>query len=1092
MNFLYGRFRVMAMALISVSAYAQISTGTLVGNVADSTGAAVPNAKIEARNTATGVVSATQASGAGDYRINSLLAGNYSVLVSATGFTNATVQNITIDANKTSTQNVTLTVGQLTTSVEVSSEAAVVIDTTTATIQNTFDTQLSRDLPVSSVGLGVANLALLSAGVASNGGIGAGEGPSVGGQRPRNNNFMIDGVDNNNKSVTGSLIRSIPNDAVAEFNVLQNQEGAQYGHSSGGQFNAILKSGTNAFHGTLYNYLQNRNLNAIDQQVANSSIANGDKPSNPRSDSNRFGGSLGGPILRNKLFFFGLYDYNPVGQSATPAGISAPTAAGFATLSAIPGLSSTNLGVLKQYLPAAATADPAQTLTVLGRSIPVGSIGFASPNYQNNQNLVTTVDYNWSDRDQLRGRYIYNRLSQIDVAANLPAFYTFNNNTYHVASLAEYHNFSASMTNELRLGYNRLNQPVSAGNFSWPGLDSFPNITLNDLGIDIGPDDNAPQITVQNTYQLVDNLTWVKGRHTLQFGFDGRKYISPGTFTQRSRGDYIYNSLGAFLQDITPDFQAQRSLGNPVYYGDQIATYEYVQDNWRIRPNLTMNLGLRYERTTVPQGDRTQILNAISNVPGVFTFGVPKAQNTNWAPRVGLAYSPGSDGKTSIRAGFGLAYDVIYDNIGILDLPPQLSTTIDVTKTQLGQPNFLANGGIKPNAASTGALTAAQARANTASWIPDQKLPYSIQWNFGIQRVIANDYTFEARYLGTRGIHLDVQDRLTVQSPVTPTNSLPTYLTAPSQATLDSLPVNLAGLRTINNILPQYFNAGFTNGALVVNAPIGTSTYHGLAVQLNRRFSHGLQFQGAYTWSHNIDNSTADFNTTALTPRRAQDFQNFSAERSSSALDRRQRFSLAAYYEAPWFKQSSWIVKNVVGNWTVSPIYTYETPEFLTVQSGVDSNLNGDSAGDRVIVNPAGQANTGSDVKALQNSAGATVAYLALNPNARYIKAGPGAYANGGRNTLSGRPINNIDVNLLKNFSITERWRVQFSAQFFNVLNHAQFVPGFTSRADNPVVLNSSAADRAFLTPGSPTFNNPEAVFSSNPRNVQLALKLFF
>jgi hypothetical protein len=304
--------------------------------------------------------------------------------------------------------------------------------------------------------------------------------------------------------------------------------------------------------------------------------------------------------------------------------------------------------------------------------------------------------------------------------------------------------------------------------------------------------------------------------------------------------------------------------------------------------------------------------------------------------------------------------------------------------------------------------------------------------------------------------------------------------------------LTLSYLQGLSNILPLYENAGFTNGALVVNTPQGSSTYHGLAVQLNRRFSHGLQFQGAYTWSHNIDNSTADFNTTALTPRRAQDFQNFSAERSSSALDRRQRFTLAAYYETPWFRNSNWMMKNLVGNWTVSPIYTYEAPEYVTVQSGLDSNLNGDSASDRTIINTAGQANIGSGVTALTNSAGQTVAYLANNPNARYIVAGAGAYANGGRNTLAGRPINNVDVNLLKNFAIRERWHLQLSAQFFNVLNHAQFVPGFVSRADNPVVLNNTPAVRNYLTPGNALFNNPEAVFSSNPRNVQVAMKLTF
>ncbi|MDP9170804.1 MAG: carboxypeptidase regulatory-like domain-containing protein [Acidobacteriota bacterium] len=1083
--------------LCSFAALAQVSSGTLVGTVLDATGSVVPNAKIEATNTATGVAASTVATGAGEYRIGGLLAGTYKATATATGFTGSTLQNIAIDANKTVTANFSLAVGSVATSVEVTTDSAAVIDTTTATIQTTFDTQMVRDLPVSGVGLGVANLSLLGAGVASNGGIGAGEGPSVGGQRPRNNNFMIEGVDANNKTVTGSLIRTMPNDAVSEFTILQNQEGAQYGHSSGGQFNTILKSGTNSFHGTAYEYLQNRNLNAIDQVVQNQAISAGEIPSNPRSDSNRFGGSFGGPILKNKLFFFGLYEYNPVGASATPSAISAPTAQGYSILSGISGLSSTNLAILKQYLPAAVNAVPSEALKFGNTTIPVGDLQVISPNYQNNQSTVETFDYNMSDKDQLRGRYIYNRLSQVDVQASLPAFFTFANNVYHVASLAEYHNFSPTLTNELRLGFNRFNQPVNAGNFKYPGLDSFPNITIDDLGgVNIGPDPNGPQTTIQNTYQLTDSVTWVKGAHTFQIGFDGRRSISPQTFTQRSRGDYDYSNLEGFLRDVTPDQLAQRSLGNPVYYGDQYATYEFVQDTWRLRPNLTLNLGLRYEYTTIPVGEKNQILNSISSVPGFLTFGIPKAQNKNFAPRVGFAYSPGTDGKTSIRAGFGMAYDVLYDNIGILSLPPQLSTTADVTNINGnplgGAPNFLANGGIKPNVTVSTALSAADARANTSAYVPDQKLPYSIQWNLGIQHVFANNYTFEARYLGTRGVHLDVQDRINKRTIVTATNSLPTYLTAPSQATLDALPITLASLQSVSNILPAFAANGFTNGGFVEDAPIGWSTYNGLALQLNRRFSNGLQFQGAYTWSHLIDNSTADFFTTYLTPRRPEDFQNMSAERSSSALDRRHRFTFAAYYESTWLNHSNWLLKNIVGNWTLAPIYTYESPELATVQSAVDSNLNGDSAGDRVIINPAGQDGVGSSVTPLKNSAGATVAYVAVNPNARYIKAGSGAYANGGRNTLPGRPIDNIDMNVFKNFSYGERYKMQFSATFFNLLNHAQFIPGFPGRADNPNVLNTGGAIRNYLTPGNAIFNNPEAIFSSNPRNIQVSAKLIF
>jgi hypothetical protein len=242
-----------------------------------------------------------------------------------------------------------------------------------------------------------------------------------------------------------------------------------------------------------------------------------------------------------------------------------------------------------------------------------------------------------------------------------------------------------------------------------------------------------------------------------------------------------------------------------------------------------------------------------------------------------------------------------------------------------------------------------------------------------------------------------------------------------------------------------------------------------------------------------IDNSTADFNTTALSPRRPQDFQDLTPEKSTSALDRRHRFTFAAYYDAPWFKKSHWLMRNLVGNWVIAPVYTYESPELGTVQSQLDANLNGDTASDRSIINPAGIDGTGSGITALKNSSGATVAYLANNPNARYIRAGVGTFATGGRNTLRGRPIDDIDLSLYKNFNLTERFKIQFGAQFFNLFNHPQFIPGFASRIDSvSSSYNNTAATRNYLTPGNAIFNRPDAVFPSNPRTIQVGAKFIF
>lgn len=1061
---------------------AQTVSGSLVGTVLDASGSGLASAKVDAVNVATNVRASTSTSTAGAYQFANLPVGTYDVTASASGFTTSTLKGVAVALNQTATANVTLQVGSVSSTVDVSAAAAV-IDTTTAQVQSTYEARQAQDLPTSSIGLGVINLSLLSAGVASNGGLGSGIGPSVGGQRPHENNFTIEGIDNNNKSVTGPLIY-IPNDAVQSFTLLQNQFSPEYGHSAGGQFNTVVRSGTNELHGSVYEYLQNRNLNAVDQSLANQQIY-----SNPRYDQSRLGATIGGPILKNKLFYFGNFEYNPIGASATPAAATlTPTAAGYSMLAGLPGISKTNLGVLQQFVPPAPLNNQG-TIQVGNAQIPIGVLPLASPNFLNSYYAVASVDYNISDKDQLRGRFIYNKQNGLNpnALAALPAFYVTSPSTFYLGTLTEYHNFTPSLTNEFRLGYNRYNNTTPAGNFTFPGLDQFPNIIIDQLSLDVGPYDNAPQFTIQNTYSAVDNVTWVKGNHTFTFGEEARKYIAPQQFTQRARGAYEYSSLSLYLQDLTPDQLAERTLGAPTYYGDQTAFYSYVNDVWRIRPNLTLNLGLRHEFTSVPFSERLQSLNAISSVPGLISFNKPQPQYTNFAPRIGIAYSPGTSGRTSIRAGFGMAYDVLFDNIGILELPPQFSTTVDSVGTVS---NYLANGGIKPNAPVGPGLTQAQARAATSAFIPNQEVPYAITWNFGVQHVFANDYTLEVRYLGTRGVHLDVQQRINKQTVVTPTNSLPTYLSAPTQAQLDALPLTLGQLQSASNILPAYAAAGLTSD-ITAYMPVGNSSYNGLAVQLTRRFANGLQFTGSYTWSHDIDDSTADFFSTYLTPRRPQDFQNLRPERATSILDRRQRFTLAAIYDVPFYKTSHrWVMKNLVGNWEVAPIYTFESPESATVQSAADSNLNGDTIGDRTIDNLNGVKGTGSGVTPLKNSAGATVAYLANNPNAQYIVAGPGAYANGGRNTLATRRINSWDVSVVKRFGITERVRLELQGQFLNAFNHPQFTPGLLNQVN--LVQQTGTGVKNYLTPGAATFNNPEATFSSNPRTIQVTAKIFF
>jgi len=1119
------------LVLLSAAAFPQATTGDISGLVVDKTNSVVANAKVVATHTDTNKSFTATTNAGGEFRFINLPVGSYTLTATAQGFKATVLRDFPVELNKTASARMQMEIGEVNVTVEVTS-AAPTIDTTTDQLGTTFDTKL-QDYPTVAAGAsGVLNLSLLQPGVSSSGGIGAGSGPSVGGQRPRNNNFTIDGVDDNDKGVTGpSLV--VPNDAVQEFTVLENVFSPEFGHSNGGQFNQVVKSGTNSFHGLAYEYLKNRNLDAIDANVARN-FGPGDPHKNPRFDNNRFGGNIGGPILKNKAFFFVNYEYNPVGQAFPPNGaVFAPTAAGYATLAGIPGVSATNLGVMKQFVPAAPAQCTAASIAncpagklnnvpdpgnvvVGGVAVPVGVLPLAPPNFSNTKNLVISGDYDFNSKDRLTVRDIYGQQNAIDNASELPVFFTSLPTVNHFASIQEVHTFTPAVLNEFRLGFHRNSFVLDTGNFQFPGLDSFPNIQIAELNLQIGPDPNGPQFAIQNTYQAIDNVSWTKGNHNFKFGTEFRKYISPQQFTQRSRGDYDYKGLDLFARDFSPDQLGERSTGNSNYYGDQIGFYWFVNDNWKIRRNLSLNLGVRYEYTTVPFTERLQTLNQIANVPGVMTFGEPHYPRNAFAPRVGFAYTPGVDQKMVVRGGISMGYDVLYDNIGILSLPPEFGSTIDVDVANPA-PNFLGSGGIKPGGTGLTTFTdPADARAATSNHVvEDIKLPTAIQWTLGVQRAFGNAYTVEVRYVGTHGYHLNVQEQINRGARVTPTSFLPTYLTAPSQSTLDGSTTTFASLLASNNgspILPAFQQAGFTS-PITQFTPLGSSIYHGISLQVNRRFTNGLQFQGAYTFSKNIDNSTADFFSTVITPRRGQDFQNMNADRSNSALDHRNRLTLAAVYDAPWFKHGNWFMKNVAGNWQVTPIYTFETGEWGDVQSNVDTNLNGDTAGDRVIFNPKGVPGTGSDVSPLCTSAlpngipcdpnftpdkGAThparpfvVGYLAANGNAQYIEAQIGTLNNSGRNTVQLPPIDNVDVAVVKRFGIKEHVNLEFGANFQNLFNHPQFIAGLIN--DVASFGNTTGAARSsYLNPADPGFLNASSVFSSNSRIISLLAKVKF
>ena len=1100
--------RALALSLVMIMAFhsavnAQAVSGDLVGIVTDATGAGIPNATVTAANGATGVKYTTASDSGGAYRFANLPVGSYSVSATATGFSTTNVKAVQVQLNNTVTQNLALSVGSTATSVEVTA-APPPLDTTTAQLQATYETREAEDLPVAAFSrtAGIAanvqsaaiwNLSLLGAGVASNGGVGQGTGPTVSGQRPENNTFYLDGVNDNNRYSTGP-IAIVANDAVAQVSVLENQFSAEFGGASGGVFNAVVKSGSNQLHGSIYEYFQNKNLNANDAIYATQGLR-----SFPRYDNNRLGANIGGPVIKDKFFYFGNFEYNPIGQASVPAApIFAPTAAAYNILSANPQVSKTNLGVLQKYVGTATTNDQG-TLTVGNAAIPIGSVSFLGPNYNNSYNAVIALDYNVSDKDQLRGRWIYNRITGIDAMPVLPAFYVPQPNNTYMYTLSEFHTFSPTLQNEFRGAFSRNFQQVPVAPQTFPGLKVFPDLDLDELNLQIGGGSTEPSGSVQNLFELQNNTTKVAGRHTIKLGYSFTDVILTNYFIQRVRGEYEYSTLQQYLYDLTPDVLGERSAGPAATPTGSLEHAAFVNDDFRIRSNLTLNLGVRYEYVTMPIASRTQIFSAPANVPGGITFGRPSFSPNDWSPRIGFAYSPGSENKWAIRGGFSRSFDLTYANLTANAAPAFYQTTQDVNLNS-NAPGFLA-GGALPGIAPGLPADTRSARAIIGSYTFGDKRPYGLTWTLGVQRQIGKNYTFEARYVGTRGVHMWNQSRLNIVPQVNASNFIPTFLTLPSASTLAALTKTYGLVKssivpggTAERPFDQLAALGFQNN-VIGYAPQAYSAYNGLALQLTKRYSNGLSYVAAYTWSHLLDDATATNFSTYLTPRRAQDFQNLRAEWASSALDRRHRFTFSPIYDWKPFRNGSWLLKNVVGNWTIAGTYTYQSPEYATVQSGIDSNLNNDSAGDRAIINPAGAAGTGSGVtaynakgQAVRSGDPATVAYVANNPNARYVVAGLGALANGGRNTFPLKPTDNIDLSLMKRFNITERIRLELAGQFFNVLNHPQYTGGYLSDVAGSMQINS----RNDLIPSNGLFGRFDQFYSSNSRFGQIVAKIVF
>jgi outer membrane receptor protein involved in Fe transport len=1013
---------------------AQGTSASVLGTVMDSTGAVIPKASVQVKNTETGQVQQAPSDALGRYTILNLPIGNYEVQASAPGFQTVVRRGITLTVGAQSVVDFSLTVGQSEQAVTVESQVSQV-DTLSSSVASYVEQKQINDLPLN--GRNFTDLVALAPGVAAGSQVGNGgrnllygveSNFSVSGARSEGQAYLLDNTDIQgfwaHGSGSGVMGTTLGIEAIAEFSLLTNTYSAQFG-GSGAVVNAVSRSGTNSLHGSAYEFLRNSALDARNFF---------DGSSKPPFRQNQFGGSLGGPIKKDKLFFFVNDEElrNSLGQTVIALVPDANAHNGI--------VNGVNVGVNSKVAPILALYPLPTTPVAPG----VGSIAEVDTQTGTENYLLARADYNLSSKDSLFVRYVRDRgdTTLPFLGSPLPPRWPEVGSTRNQFTTLEYRRvISPALVNLVRFSFTRTRETdVQANPDQTPALNFFPergqNGGVNITGLSsIGTSIFAPLLEVQNKFPLADDVIWTHGAHNLRFGGFFSRVQS--NFQQQGwwGGFYTFPGLTAFLQGSPNLFQGPEP-GLTDSYRDfrEIEVDGYIQDEWKALRNLTVNVGLRYEFVTNPTTN-VHPLNTLINppfgtferVPNVFASN-PSVRNFD--PRLGIAYDPFGDHKTAIRAGFGIFYNPIRARSyasGYYFNPPYALAFVPLPQFPNPFP-----GALPPPAQLVGV------DYNT------DVTPHLYQWNFNIQRQLFESTTLTVGYVGSRGLHL-------------------------------------YGARDINPVLPTLVNGvqvfgvprGATPGivsnprlnpaaaALSSEAPVADSNYHSLQVGLNRRFSHGLQSQLSYTWSKCLDDASGTYGLEGGIPW--SNPLNGSFDHGRCLFDRPQVFRLSGVYALP-FNQNI-----LTKGWQMSG--------GLQVQSGSPWNVTVgfDQAGTVVagserpnLVMPADQIMTGN-INQWANPAG-------------FGLPAPGTLGNLQRDFLAGPGTVNMDYAVMKETPIKEQVRLQFRAEFFNLFNHANFA-----------LPNASAFVQTANGGGAPnpTFGKITATTTAS-RQIQFALKILF
>ena len=1121
----------------SLTVFAQVAGASLSGTIMDSSGAAIPSAQITITDVGTGVVRSLTSTSAGFYIAPNLLPGDYKVNVSAPGFSVQEVSGVKLTVGAEQVLDVKLQVGQMSQKVEVTGEA-LNVELASSSVSAQVTATTVRELPLN--GRSWTDLATLQPGVNSietqpsfasgsdRGNRGFGAQASISGARPQQNNYRLDGVSINDYSngAPGSVLGgNLGVDAIQEFTVLTSNYSAEYGKTSGGVINAITKSGTNQFHGTAYEFLRNSALDARNFF---------DGPVIPPFRQNQFGGSAGGPIIKGKTFIFGDFEAIRESKGVTTVNVvpSANARSGILNFSdptkfptvAKNGYNCVGNGVSgnfngNPFAQCAVTIDPSSQKYLVFFPQPTGSAtaaglgntftsSFAAQRVLSENFFTTRVDHKFSDADSLFGTYVFDRTPY-----SLPDGFNevlLSDLTFRqVGILEETHIFNPNFINTVRFGFNRnrVDNDLSskailpaAGDLSLGAVPGQAAAQVSIGGITAfsgGIGGNPTYFFRWNSFQPSDDAFVTKGKHSLKFGFQAERMQMNVQSFSNPNGVFSFPDIGAFLTNTPSKFNSalasslhDRAFRQTLYGG-------YIQDDWRFRPNLTLNLGLRYEMTTVMTETRGRLTNLVNTTDATARTGPPLYKNPtlrNFEPRVGFAWDPFRNGKTAVRGGFG-----VFD---VLPLPSQY-----FLMENLAAPYFLlgstSNKGALKNTFYTNAfpLLSNPSSLRTAYIENAPHRNYVTQWNVNVQRAITPTLTATLGYVGSRGVHMPFRtDDLDM---VLPTQTSAGYLwpCGPNGAAINPDPCAVGFLPIGTQAAPvpsATFNPNF--GSMRAMLYEGMSYYNSLQAQVIKTMSHGVQVQGAFTWAKSMDTGSATLAGDQFgNSIQSLDWFNLRLGRALSDFNVGRTLVINAIWEVPGLKSQMKTANWVTNGWQVGGIFKASDGIPFTPTFGTSGDVLGKKSSNTFdypnrlggsgcdsLVNP-GNPNAYIKTQCFAVPTAPTQAFHDANCDPQQ---GTGLQCfnlrgNAGRNILIGPGITDFDFSLFKNNHIpriSESFNIQFRAELFNVLNHPNFAPPPTP--GNTDIFTPSGAPS-----GSVGVLNGTTTTS---REIQFALKLMW